>query len=416
VTPERAVIGGTVRAFNDETLALIDRNMRRVANGVASASARPQRSISGSWHYRWSTMRLEAGFIADAAAELVGADNVDRDSSLIMASEDFSYMLDCAPGAYIRIGNGDEPGGCQVHNPGYDFSDAILPLGASLFVRLAERKLAPYLDAVEAGCPPAADLVGDGDWPRQRWHRRRRVGVAGGGAGDHVADLVTFKPASLDELLRVDGDLLGQRLSEEAHHQGRRKRPRLGGEVADAPTMYAGLLADLAADCVLQCLTRFHEPGKAGKSRAGAAAATAEQGTLASDREHDHDRVDARKVMRLAGRAVSRPTTRHRLARRPALRAKAVPRVPIDDRARLGQYCCLGSSDQRRQGADIDVFGHWVGRQVGARRVECEMGSPLGDAQEDEGCPRRDRFPPWADGLPVERHFAAVVDRRLQVS
>ena len=59
-----------------------------------------------------------------------------------MASEDFSYMLNCAPGAYIRIGNGDEPGGCQVHNPGYDFNDAILPIGASLFARLAERKLA----------------------------------------------------------------------------------------------------------------------------------------------------------------------------------------------------------------------------------------------------------------------------------
>jgi hippurate hydrolase len=59
-----------------------------------------------------------------------------------MASEDFSYMLSRSPGAYIRIGNGDQPGACQVHNPGYDFNDAILPLGASLFVRLAERKLA----------------------------------------------------------------------------------------------------------------------------------------------------------------------------------------------------------------------------------------------------------------------------------
>ena len=59
-----------------------------------------------------------------------------------MASEDFSYMLNRRPGAYIGIGNGDEPGACQVHNPGYDFNDTILPLGASLFARLAERKLA----------------------------------------------------------------------------------------------------------------------------------------------------------------------------------------------------------------------------------------------------------------------------------
>jgi hippurate hydrolase len=59
-----------------------------------------------------------------------------------MASEDFSYMLNRRPGAYIRIGNGDAPGSCGVHNPGYDFNDAILPLGATLFARLAERKLA----------------------------------------------------------------------------------------------------------------------------------------------------------------------------------------------------------------------------------------------------------------------------------
>jgi len=60
-----------------------------------------------------------------------------------MASEDFSFMLNACPGAYIQIGNGEGEGGCEVHNPGYDFNDAILPLGASLFARLVERKLAP---------------------------------------------------------------------------------------------------------------------------------------------------------------------------------------------------------------------------------------------------------------------------------
>jgi amidohydrolase len=142
VIPERAVIGGTVRAFDNETLALIERNMRRIASGVASGFG-----ATAEVGFRVVALPLvndaaESGFIADAAAEIVGASNVDRDSALIMASEDFSYMLNCTPGAYIRIGNGDEPGGCQVHNPGYDFNDAILPLGASLFARLAERKLA----------------------------------------------------------------------------------------------------------------------------------------------------------------------------------------------------------------------------------------------------------------------------------
>ena len=85
----------------------------------------------------------EAAFIADAAAELVGTENVDRNGHLVMASEDFSYMLNRRPGAYIQIGNGAGAGGCEVHNPGYDFNDMALPFGASLFVRLAERKLAP---------------------------------------------------------------------------------------------------------------------------------------------------------------------------------------------------------------------------------------------------------------------------------
>jgi metal-dependent amidase/aminoacylase/carboxypeptidase family protein len=84
----------------------------------------------------------EAEFIADTAAELVGGENVNRNGNLVMASEDFSFMLGRRPGAYIQIGNGDALGGCEVHNPGYDFNDAALPLGASLFARLAERKLA----------------------------------------------------------------------------------------------------------------------------------------------------------------------------------------------------------------------------------------------------------------------------------
>ena len=142
VIPEQALIGGTVRAFDNETLALIQRNMGRIASGVAGGLG-----ASAEVNFRVVALPLindptETTFIADAASELVGRDNVDRESALVMASEDFSYMLNHSPGAYIRIGNGDQAGARQVHNPGYDFNDAILPLGASLFARLAERKLA----------------------------------------------------------------------------------------------------------------------------------------------------------------------------------------------------------------------------------------------------------------------------------
>jgi amidohydrolase len=143
VIPEQAFIRGTARAFSSETLSLIEQNMGRIANGVASGFG-----AAADLDFRIIFPPLvndasEAEFIAETAAELVGTDNVNRNGNLVMASEDFSYMLDRRPGAYIQIGNGDGLGGCEVHNPGYDFNDAALPLGASLFARLAERKLAP---------------------------------------------------------------------------------------------------------------------------------------------------------------------------------------------------------------------------------------------------------------------------------
>ena len=142
VIPQQAFIRGTARAFSAETLGMIEENMQRIATGVASGFG-----ATAELDFRIVFPPLindasEAAFIADVAAELVGADNVNPNGGLVMASEDFSFMLNSRPGAYIRIGNGDELGGCQVHNPGYDFNDDVLGLGASLFAQLAERKLA----------------------------------------------------------------------------------------------------------------------------------------------------------------------------------------------------------------------------------------------------------------------------------
>jgi hippurate hydrolase len=141
VIPQSAVIRGTVRAFSDETLALIERNMRRLAESVAAGFG-----ATATLDFRKIFLPLvndasATDFIADAAAELVGEQNVNRQAGPVMASEDFSFMLAQVPGAYIQIGNGDGEGACEVHNPSYDFNDAVLPLGASLFARLVERKL-----------------------------------------------------------------------------------------------------------------------------------------------------------------------------------------------------------------------------------------------------------------------------------
>jgi hippurate hydrolase len=73
---------------------------------------------------------------------VVGEDNVERNPAPIMASEDFSFMLEQVPGCYLNVGGGADEGSCEVHNPGYDFNDAALPFGASFYARLIETRLA----------------------------------------------------------------------------------------------------------------------------------------------------------------------------------------------------------------------------------------------------------------------------------
>ena len=143
VIPERAVLSGTARCFSRAAMNLVEERMRGIAEGIAAGFG-----ATASVDFRPLVPPLvndsdETRFIADCAADVVGEDNVNRQSGLVMASEDFSYMLERVPGAYIQVGNGDGEGGCEVHNPGYDFNDAAIPYGASFFARLAERFLAP---------------------------------------------------------------------------------------------------------------------------------------------------------------------------------------------------------------------------------------------------------------------------------
>jgi hippurate hydrolase len=142
VIPEKAVLGGTVRCFGDRTMSLVEERMRKIAETLAAGFG-----AAAELDFRVLFPSLvndadETRFICDAAAELVGEDNVSRQGPLIMASEDFSQMLNRVPGAFIRIGNGDGEGSCVVHNPGYDFNDAAIPYGSALFVRLVEKRLA----------------------------------------------------------------------------------------------------------------------------------------------------------------------------------------------------------------------------------------------------------------------------------
>ncbi|MGA8402525.1 MAG: M20 aminoacylase family protein [Stellaceae bacterium] len=141
VIPDKALLGGTVRCFSDAVMKLIEERMRRIVESIAAGFG-----ATAEVDFRLLFPVLmnhgdEAQFILDCAAEVVGEENVNRAMTPTMASEDFAWMLRQVPGAYIQIGNGDGEGACEVHNPGYDFNDRALPYGASLFVRLVEKRL-----------------------------------------------------------------------------------------------------------------------------------------------------------------------------------------------------------------------------------------------------------------------------------
>jgi hippurate hydrolase len=143
VIPQTAYLGGTLRAFSRRTLEAMAEHLARVAKGTAAAYG-ASAEVDVRINFAPTVNDAEqAEFAARICTELVGAANVDRNPPLIMASEDFSFMLEQVPGCYLNIGNGTGESGCEVHNPAYDFNDRALPLGAAFFVRAVETKLAP---------------------------------------------------------------------------------------------------------------------------------------------------------------------------------------------------------------------------------------------------------------------------------
>jgi metal-dependent amidase/aminoacylase/carboxypeptidase family protein len=121
-----------------EVMTVVEQAMRRIAKGVAEgfgATAEVDFRLIFAPLVNHAT---EFDAIADAAAELVGDANVNRAQQPAQASEDFSFMLEKVPGAYINLGNGD----CApVHNHHYNFNDEAIPFGSALFARLVERQL-----------------------------------------------------------------------------------------------------------------------------------------------------------------------------------------------------------------------------------------------------------------------------------
>ncbi|MBK7063023.1 MAG: amidohydrolase [Rubrivivax sp.] len=149
VIPDSCTIQGTVRTFSTEVLDLIQRRMQTVAESTCAAfEARCEFHFHRNYPATVNHV-AETDFTRSLLAEVVGTENV-LPYEPTMGSEDFSYFLQVKAGCYFMIGNGDGShrelghgeGPCMLHNPNYDFNDDLIPLGATAWVRLAEKWLA----------------------------------------------------------------------------------------------------------------------------------------------------------------------------------------------------------------------------------------------------------------------------------
>ena len=143
VVPGHVVLKGDTRSLTTAVQDLIDTTMERIVAGICAAhGASYEFSYQRNFIPTVNTA-AEANIAAAVATAVVGPQNVLGDSRPAMTSEDFGYMLQARPGAYLLLGNGIEGiGGCSLHNPAYDFNDEILCIGADFWVALVESQLA----------------------------------------------------------------------------------------------------------------------------------------------------------------------------------------------------------------------------------------------------------------------------------
>ena len=149
VVPDSCELQGTVRTFTLDVLDMIEQRMKEVAEHTCAAFGTSCEFEFVRNYPPTINHAAETEFARKVMSEVVGADHV-HEFEPTMGAEDFSYFLLEKPGCYFLIGNGDGThregghglGPCMLHNPSYDFNDDLIPLGATLWVRLAEQWLA----------------------------------------------------------------------------------------------------------------------------------------------------------------------------------------------------------------------------------------------------------------------------------
>jgi amidohydrolase len=139
--PDHAILRGTARILNPEVRDTIEARIRRIVESIAQAH---RCNVDTKYWPNYPPLITDpehTKFVIGVAEGVTGAGRVNPDYPPNMASEDFSFMLEKKPGAYVFIGNGPEDGDRILHNPHYDFNDEILPLGASYWARLVETSM-----------------------------------------------------------------------------------------------------------------------------------------------------------------------------------------------------------------------------------------------------------------------------------
>ena len=139
VIPQHALLRGTARSLTPEVRKLLRKRVGEVIEGTARLYGATAKVTYINGYPVTVNHERQAAFAADVAREIAGKDKVDANVAPVMGAEDFSFMLNERPGAFIFVGNGDSAG---LHHPAYDFNDETIPVGTSYWARLAETALA----------------------------------------------------------------------------------------------------------------------------------------------------------------------------------------------------------------------------------------------------------------------------------
>jgi len=139
VIPQHVRLRGTSRALTPEVRDILQKRVQEIVEGTARLYGAKAKLTYTNGYPVLINRDEQTEFAASVAREIAGSDNVETDVAPVMGAEDFAFMLEERPGAFIFVGNGDSAG---LHHPAYNFNDEAIPVGTSYWVRLVETALA----------------------------------------------------------------------------------------------------------------------------------------------------------------------------------------------------------------------------------------------------------------------------------